>query len=187
MATNVSADNVSTGAPKVGGAVFYAPVGTALPTDAKTPLDEAFLSVGYISEDGVTFSESRESQDFKEWGGSIVGTQQTEKKDTVKFKMIEILNVNALKAAYGTKNVTGDLTAGMTVDHTNSEPEELSWVFEMVMHGGILKRTVIPKAKITELGDVNYKLEYPAGLETTMQALYVGNSSHKDYYLKPTA
>ena len=64
MATNVSADNVSTGAPKVGGAVFYAPVGTALPSVAKTPLYEAFLSVVYISEDGVTFSESRESQDF---------------------------------------------------------------------------------------------------------------------------
>ena len=46
MATNVSADNVSTGTPKVGGAVFYAPVGTALPTDAETPLNEAFLSVG---------------------------------------------------------------------------------------------------------------------------------------------
>lgn len=187
MATNVSADNVSTGAPKVGGAVFYAPVGTALPTDAKTALNEAFISVGYISEDGVTFSESRESQDFKEWGGSIVATQQTEKKDTVKFKMIEVLNQNALKAVYGTKNVTGDLTAGMEVDHTVDEPEELSWVFEMVMHGGILKRTVIPKAKLTELGDINYKLEDLAGFEATLQALYTGNSSHKDYYVKPTA
>ena len=53
MATNNSA-NVTAGTPKVGGAFFHAPLGTDLPTDARTPLDAAFKNLGYISEDGLT-------------------------------------------------------------------------------------------------------------------------------------
>ena len=47
----MKAKNVTTGKPKTGGAVFRAPLGTALPTDAKTALDEAFKNLGYCSED----------------------------------------------------------------------------------------------------------------------------------------
>ena len=34
--------NVTTAKPKIGGAVYSAPLGTALPTDATTELDNAF-------------------------------------------------------------------------------------------------------------------------------------------------
>ena len=41
-------DNVSTGKPKITGAVYRAPLGTALPTDATTALSGAFVDMGYI-------------------------------------------------------------------------------------------------------------------------------------------
>ena len=44
----MDAKNVTAAKPKVGGAVWRAPLGTALPTDAKTELDAAFKSLGYI-------------------------------------------------------------------------------------------------------------------------------------------
>ena len=50
---NVDASNVTTGKPKIGGAVWSAPDGTTLPTSAAVELDKAFKSLGYCSDDGV--------------------------------------------------------------------------------------------------------------------------------------
>lgn len=42
------AKNVSTGKPKVGGAIFRAPLGTTLPTDATTALDAALSHLDIV-------------------------------------------------------------------------------------------------------------------------------------------
>ena len=50
------------GKPKVGGAVHKAPLGTALPTNATSTLGTQFVSMGAISEDGLTNENTRESE-----------------------------------------------------------------------------------------------------------------------------
>ena len=50
------ATKVSVGKPAVDGAVFSAPIGTALPTSTSAALNAAFANLGYVSEDGVTNS-----------------------------------------------------------------------------------------------------------------------------------
>ena len=54
MAENKNdATKVTAVKPKVTGAVFVAPLNTALPTDAKTELDPAFKNLGFISDEGI--------------------------------------------------------------------------------------------------------------------------------------
>ena len=91
--------NVTAAKPKVGGGIYSAPLGTALPTDATTTLNTAFKNLGYVSEDGVTNSDERSTNDIKAWGGDTVNTVQTEKKDTFKYTLIEALNIDVLKEA----------------------------------------------------------------------------------------
>lgn len=177
--------NVSAATPGVSGAIYRAPIGTTLPTDASTTLDVAFVELGYVSEDGLVNTNSPETENIKEWGGTDVLNVLTEKTDEWQCTLIEVLNVNVLKAIYGASNVTGTLSTGITVTANTDEQEEAIWVVDMVMRNGVLKRVVIPNGKISELGDITYKRDEAVGYEVTLTGLAdTSGNTHYEYILK---
>ena len=60
--------NITIGLPKAGGAIYFAPAGTTLPTDASTSLSAAYVNLGYVTEDGVTLNTAEESDTIKGTG-----------------------------------------------------------------------------------------------------------------------
>lgn len=148
--------NVSTGAPKIGGYVFRSTTAKALPTDATTALEADFKTLGFISEDGVTNSNSPESSDTKDWGGTTVLSVQTSRNDTWKFTLLESGNSETLKTVYGGLNVTVGVDT-ISIAANNADLEYAAFVFEMVMKGNIKKRIVLPCAKVTAVEDITYK------------------------------
>lgn len=178
--------NVTTGKPNPAGAVWWAPLGTTLPTDATSALDNAFLPLGYCSEDGLVNADSITTENIKAWGGDIVATPQTEHVDTMKAKYLEILNVNVLKMVYGSDNVSGTLAAGLTIRSNNNERPAGVFVCDMALRDGAKKRIVAPNAKLTALGEINYKDNDAAGYDATLTCMSGGFGSndpdtHKEY------
>lgn len=177
--------NVTSAKPKVGGAISVATLGSTLPTDAKTALDKAFKSLGYISEDGLTNLNSPETDNVKAWGGKNVLNMMTSKEDTFKFKLLEVLNIDVLKTVYGSSNVTGDLTTGIKIASKNDEPEQFAWVVDTILKGNVLKRIVIPSASITEIGDISYKDDDAIGYDCTISSVPdSAGATHYEYMIK---
>lgn len=182
MPNALNASEVSSGKPKIGGAIFYAPEGSTLPTDATSNLDAAFENLGYVSEDGVTNANSIESENTKAWGGDIVQTSQTEKTDTFALTLLQTINVMVLKVIYGAANVSGNLVSGIHVKSNSKELPPGAWVIDMILNDDTLKRIVIPKGKISELGEIVYKDDEPIGYQPTITALPAdseGNTHHE--------
>lgn len=179
--------NVSAAKPKTSGAVFRAPVGTTLPTDATTELNAAFKELGFVSDDGATNANSPETESVYAWGGTPVLDTVGERPDTWKLKFIETLNPEVQKLVYGDKNVTVT-TDLIKVAAGATDLGEASFVIDTMLKGGALRRIVIPNGSLSELGDIVYKDDEPIGYEVTLSAKDDGTGhTHYEYTKLPAA
>ncbi len=181
----MDATKVSTGKPQVTGCIYRAPIGATVPTDATTALGADYVELGFVSGDGLTNNYKVTSESIKAWGGVEVNSQQTEKTDAYKFKLIETLNTNVLKTVYGEEHVEENAGA-IDIHVTYEEAVEYVWVVEMLMKGNRKKRIVIPDGKISEIGDIVYKDNEVTGFDLTVKAFPDANGySHHEYISAP--
>ncbi len=182
-----AAANVTAAKPAVGGALYWAPSGTTAPTDASTALASSFVCLGYISEDGLSNNISRSSSEERAWGGDVVNVFESEFSDTFSTKLIETLNLDVLKAVFGSANVTGTLAGGITVKANAAEHDDAVFVVDMILKNNVLKRIVIPIGRVTEVGEISYEDDASTGYDITItcQADSSGNSHYE--YIKAAA
>lgn len=186
MAANNSA-LVTTGKAASTGAVFAAPTGTTLPTDATTARDEAFVALGYVGEDGLTNAIETDTEDIKAWGGDTVATVRTSRSETFSWTFIQSLDPDVLKEVFGQSNVTGTASTALTVKHNSVPLGRRSYVFEMLMTGDRRKRIVVPSGEITEVGETTYVDGEAVGYEVTLTCFpdEAGNTAYE--YISATA
>lgn len=172
---------VTAGKPAVAGGIYYAPAGTALPTDSTTAIDTTkYVLLGYIGEDGVTNSNAPEASTVRAWGGYDVLTLQTGRADTFQFTLLEALNTDVLKVVYGDTNVTGTLNSGVTVQVGPGALEDHVYVIDMLMTGDVTKRVVIPVGQMQTVADVTYADGSAVGYQVTINA--APDSTGKTHY-----
>lgn len=188
MSETNNSSNVTAGKPKVGGAIFRAPIGTTLPTSADATLNSAFSCLGYISEDGLTNSNSPESEAIKAWGGDTVLNLITAKEDTFGMTFIEAMNTDVLSTVYGEDNVSGNIDTGIEIKANSKDLTEYAFIIDMILKDNVLKRIVIPKGKVTEVGEISYADGDAVGYDTTISATPdTDGNTHYEYIKKSQA
>lgn len=144
---------VATGRPNPNGAIFRAPLGTALPTDESTVLNASFKGSGYVSSEGVSRAISRSFTEHNAWGGDMVKKTQGNTGVAINFSLIEDQNAAVLKATYGDDAVTvvaATASAGtkIAVAFDAKELPIEEYVFEL-KDGDSVTRIVCPRAQNT--------------------------------------
>lgn len=180
----MNANNVSAAKPSIGGAVYRANTANpTLPTDTSDTLTD-FTSLGYISDDGIVNNDAPSVTLQKAFGGDVVLASQGEKQDTWKFKLLEVYNVDVLKAVYGDDNVTGELSTGITVKSNNRPREGRALVFNLIGTDGVLDRIVCPNARIQSLSEIKYHDTDARGFEITYVAIPDSDGNTHYHYMK---
>lgn len=175
-----STANVSVGKGAVGGYAFYAPYGTTLPTTNSEELDTAFRNIGYINEDGVTFTDESDSESIPDMNGDSIVTTAGAIEKTFTFFAAET-KADTLKLQYGDANVT-DATGTITVHDKGPNTGLYSVVFDFRLKDGRKERCIVPCSSVSELGDLVYNYQELVGREITMAASL--DATLGDYYVR---
>lgn len=140
MAT-MDAGQVTVGAALATGAIWVAPQGTTLPTDATTAKGEGFTLLGYTSDAGVQFSESSTNNAIHAWEARMeVYNVRPEYTESISFMPIQY-NQDVLELIWGPGRVTVDETTGaISAQHSGDTLEPVCIVIETSPREGIVKR-----------------------------------------------
>lgn len=88
------------------GRVYVANLGATMPTDPVALLDSDFVELGYVTEDGVTLTNTPSVEEFMAWQSrSAVRRELTALEVQVSFTL-EQWNADTVKFAFGGGNIT---------------------------------------------------------------------------------
>ena len=99
---------------------------------------------------------------------------------------IEAMNADVLTTVYGDNNVTGSsVESGLSIKANSKDLSEYVFVVDMVLKGDVIKRIVIPKGKVTEVGEISYTDSDAVGYEVTISATPdTDGNTHYEYIKK---
>ena len=139
MAT-MDVSKVGIGSAPVTGAIFVAPNGTTLPTNATTTLPNTFVLLGFTSDAGLTISESSNSTDLRAWEGrTIVASIITEYTEQISFTPIQC-NSEVAKLIWGDSNVELGTGGSIHAKHHGKTLDPVVVAIKTTPRTGIVKR-----------------------------------------------
>jgi hypothetical protein len=154
------------------GEIYVAPVGTAEPANESSALNSALFGLGYLDEDGVTFSVDPSVTDFGAWQSrSPVRRELTAQAVSLTFKL-EQWNEETLRLAFGGGAVT-TVSSGhykYTLPAGGDALDERMMIADVV-DGSEKFRFVLPRGNVSETVSVDFRRSALGVLAVTFRAL----------------
>lgn len=182
----INANDVYIGMPdqSTTGAIFTAPVGTTLPTVATATLDNAFVSSGYVSEDGLSVAPSWSTSDIKDWSGATVRKLIDSFDGEISWTELQ-LSYEGACMAFGANNVTktnASTSHGvqLAIALGTELPEERAYVFK-IKDGDKKVLIVVPRGQVSAVDALSFNKSNAVGLPIKLSAL--ADASGKSIYI----
>ena len=173
MAT-MNAAQVTVGAAAATGAIFVAPKGTTLPTDATTALGSTFVLLGFTSDAGVQISEDSSTDAIHAWEGrTAVYNVRTEYTESISFTPIQC-NADVAKLTWGDDMVVSGTGGALTVKHHGGTLEPVVIAIETTPRENIVRRYV-GTFQLTERGEVTLDGTQVDGRQLSFNAIADAN------------
>lgn len=171
--------------PRVSGGVRWAPLGTPLPTDSTTLLedvDPAYITLGRVKDDGIKRTEDRANSKVYDWGGNTIAILQTQFGIMVQFNLLQLMNADVQRVAHGIDNVDVDpatATKGkeISVKVNNRLLDTGIWVFESY-YQKMKGRLVLPYARPTKVDGPTWSHKEIASYAITLESMPDNDNQH---------
>lgn len=157
----------------------------AVPTTFDANPDAAFLPLGAVSEDGLTYAFDEDSQQFISWGLlSPYRTQVTRSLRSFEVTCWETNRAICKSAMYRLPVAT--VTPDVGGDYAFSEsaapaPDRRSWIFD-VIDGNTMERMYVPVGEVTNRENVEFKPDAISGYKFSITA-YADGAGITVYHL----
>lgn len=148
-------------------AVWVAAKGSTLPTTLADPVSP-FASVGWLSEDGVSFSRSEDRLVFRgHQGGAIVKRKSAAVDDSFKFQCLE---TTALTLGLLYKGQAPTVATSIGTIHVTNQTvaDERAFVLDEYLDNGSIMRYVVPNGAAELTAEVAWKLNELTVFEFTV-------------------
>lgn len=168
-----STQEVAAPSPKVTGGVLHAPLGTPLPVDPFSTLNQSFVTLGRVSSDGVDRTEERPNTEVDDWGGDLIAILQDKYGITLKFKLMQLMNADVQSVAHGADNVavTAPTESTGTVISAAMNSTLLpygSWIID-AYYMAMTMRLVVPIGRVTLVGPLKWVHKELAMFDITLR------------------
>lgn len=171
------------------GGIFLAPTGSTLPTDVATVLDAAFVDLGYVSEDGVTWRNEQTKEPVTAWQSFYpLKYRVTETTSELEFTLKQF-DLYTLPRAMGGGTVTETPGPPQYFTYVPPAPETieeravvLEWEYSTFDY-----RLVIPRAMVTGSVETVLSRNQESELQVTLSVLGTPGADPFTLYTTDTA
>ncbi|GAA1891859.1 hypothetical protein [Williamsia serinedens] len=169
-----------------GGVYWRAPLGTEQPTDATSPLDDAFENQGTCSKDGLSVGIARSSKSEQDFDGVDYVDIQDEYNGTFKLTLMDVELESVKKTAFGDEKVTFEPATTSHgnryhVEHSQDQLPLSSHVF-WTRSGKKMKRWVVEVGRVTDIAEMKAQRDASTKLELTIKAKRNSNGNLVEEY-----
>lgn len=166
------------------GEIAVAPLGTPLPVDVDEELDDAFAELGYVTEDGVTFTATPTTEDINAWQSATPVRRLVTARELTLATSFQQWNRDTFATAFG----GGQWTSPSAGVYRYDPPADTAALAEQAVvitsrDGEKHYRWVVMRTNVTEAVETNLVRTGAAVLPVTFNALAPEDEDRSWYFL----